>query len=98
MAPEEGEGDGQALAYPSIEADSPTGLAPIDVVGVEVDSAVHVGTELRPSAERQHLGGGIQHRRELDVAGALEAVLVASRHGEDETRGNLRPVPPHQPV
>src|SRR2546427_3254127 len=81
-AAEEGERDADATGDVDVGAEPVAGLAALDVVRPEVDAQVGVRLDARPEYGRE-----VEERRCLEVAGALEVVLVARREAELQACG-----------
>src|SRR5438128_426003 len=81
-AAEEGERHADALGDVDVGAEPVAGLAALDLVGAQVDAQVRMRLDARPEHRRE-----VEEGRGLEVAGALEVVLVARRQAELETRG-----------
>src|SRR5438093_152551 len=81
-AAEKGERHADALGDVDVGAEPVAGLAALDLVGAQVDAQVRMRLDVRP----EH-GRDAEEGRGLEVAGALEVVLVARGQAELETRG-----------
>src|SRR5439155_13355659 len=79
-AAEEGDRHADPLDDVDVAAEAVAPLAPLDIVGLQVDADVRV--RLDPSPEH---GRDVVERRRLEGAGALEVVLIARGQSELET-------------